>query len=183
MSSIRTLCFFCGGATDVDERYKQTAREAGALCGAQGWNVVYGGAHIGLMGLVADSALAAGVKVTGVIPHHLKKREIAHTNLTKLEVTETMHERQQRMADLADAFVILPGGLGTLAEFFEVLTWKQLRLHEKPIVVVNTGEYWNFLIQTVDRVFDENFLHRTDKPLFTVIDAVRELPGALSGQN
>lgn len=182
MNTIKNLCVYCGGSYDVKDVYKKDATQTGLLCARQGWRVIYGGGRVGLMGLVADAALQAGGKVTGVIPQNLKDREIAHNNLTELHITQTMHERQHLMAELSDAFVVLPGGLGTLAEFFEIVTWRQLGLHKKPIVIVNTNEYWDFLIQTLDRVVQENFLHSRDSELFTVIANIDELPKILGGK-
>lgn len=179
ISSIQNICVFCGGSDGVDEKYNQAARDTGRICAENGWRVVYGGGRAGLMGLTADSALAAGGEVTGIIPRHLQQREIAHAGLTALEITGTMHERQLRMAELSEAFVILPGGLGTLAEFFEVVTWKQLGLHDKPIVLINSYEYWNSLIQTIDTIKAQKFLYQKNDSLFVTIDKPADLPTAL----
>jgi len=175
MSDLQTICVYCGAASDVDERYKTLARAMGDLAVSRGWRVVYGGGHAGLMGILADTVLAGGAEVIGVIPRHLQEREIAHQGITTLHITQTMHERQMLMSDLSDVFVILPGGLGTLAEFFEVLTWKQLGLHDKPIILVNSGGYWDFLISMLDKIADENFLHDEPGNLFMVVSNVDEL--------
>lgn len=174
---IKKLCVFCGSSSGVDEIYKSAARNLGALCAAQNWTLVFGGGHVGLMGIMADAALAGGGEVEGVIPKFLQDKEVAHDGLSKLHVTETMHERQNMMAQLADAFVILPGGLGTLAEFFEVLTWKQLGLHDKPIIVVNAGGYWDSLQQMTDHMRRQGFIRADDKALFDIIENIAALEG------
>ena len=170
---------FCGSSSGTDEQYKEAAKKLGTLCTEQKWGLVYGGAHIGLMGIVADSALETGGEVTGIIPTFLKDKEAAHANLTNLHVTHNMHERQNRMAELSDAFVILPGGTGTLAEFFEVLTWKQLKLHPKPIVIVNTVGYWNKLIALINHLEEKGFTKLQNKNLFHIVENVEEIPNAL----
>ena len=137
MNIVGNLCVFCGSSTAVARGYLDLAAQAGALIARCGMGLVYGGSRIGLMGAMADAALAEGGRVVGVIPRFLKTKEVAHTGLSELHMTETMHERQVGMAERADAFLVLPGGYGTLAEFFEVLTWKQLGLHDKPIAVLN----------------------------------------------
>lgn len=141
MTFIKNICVFCGSSTIVDGKYLRAARDVGVMLAQNGYGVVYGGGNIGLMGAAADAALEAGGKVIGVIPKFLRDKEVAHKGLTELHLTETMHERQVGMAERSDAFVVLPGGLGTLAEFFEVLTWKQLGLHDKPIMLVNDFGY------------------------------------------
>ena len=169
MTSIQSICVFCGSAAGADPSFLRAAQETGAWIVRQGLTLVYGGARIGLMGALADSALAAGGKVIGVIPRGLQEREIAHTGLTRLHLTETMHERQRMMTDLADAFLVLPGGYGTLAEFFEVLTWKQIGLHAKPIGVLNTGGYWDFLTAHLEKAGRAGFTRETDAGLYSVI--------------
>ena len=139
----------------------EAARELGVLIAGRGMNLVYGGAQIGLMGAVADAALEAGGTVTGVIPEHLKTRELVHEGLSALHVTGTMQERQKMMSDLSDAFVILPGGLGTLAELFESITWKQLGLHNKPVFILNIDGYWDLLCGAIERICDEEFMHNS----------------------
>ena len=180
MSNIRAVCVYCGSSSNVDEAYKQAATQTGALLAAEGWTIVYGGASVGLMGLVADSALEAGTEVTGVMPRHiLDVREVQHKALTQLHVVESMHARKQMMVDLSDAFVILPGGLGTLDEFFELLTWKQIGLHDKPVVIVNLNGYWTKLLETVRHIADTGFMRPDDQEMFIVIDDVRDIPDAL----
>ncbi len=157
------------------------AREAGAFIARRGWGIVYGGSRNGLMGALADAALAEGGKVTGVIPHFLKNLEVAHAGLTELRMTHTMHERQVDMAALADAFLVLPGGLGTLAEFFEIVTWKQLGLHGKPIAVLNSFGYWDLLLAFLGHTENERFRHSRDKDLFQILEDIQGLGGFLPG--
>lgn len=171
--SNKTLCLYCAAASDVDPVYQQAARDFGEFCSDHNFNMVYGGGHIGLMGIAADTALENNVHVTGVIPKFLEDREIAHDRLSSLIVTETLQERQAKMAELADGFVILPGGFGTLAELFEVLTWKQLGLHDKPIVVVNVGGYWDHLDALIQSMQSQGFLHNFNANLISVISNIK----------
>src|SRR5690242_13485789 len=142
MGDIRRLCVYCGSSGMVDERYRAAASELGTRLAAAGIELVYGGGRVGLMGLLADAALAAGGRVTGVIPRHLHDREVAHAGLSELIVVGSMHERKRRMFDIADGFAALPGGLGTLDETIEIVTWRQLALHDKPVVIVDVAGYW-----------------------------------------
>lgn len=152
-----TLCVYCGSRHGGDPAYADAARALGRAIGERGWQLVYGGGNVGLMGVVADATLAAGGRVTGVIPDSLMRREVGHTGLQELHVVQTMHERKQLMAERADAFVALPGGIGTLEEFFEVWTWRQLGYHRRPIALFNTAGFYEpllaFLRQTVDQGF------------------------------
>lgn len=152
----------------------------GTLLGQNGYGLVYGGGRVGLMGLVADATLAAGGKVVGIIPEHIKSREVDHTELTELYVVESMHMRKQMMVDRSDAFVVLPGGLGTLDEFFEIMTWRQLGLHDKPIIVVNIGEYWTALLHLIDVMVNEGFVRAADRDCVVVVDSVDDVIPALS---
>lgn len=175
MSSIKSLGVYCASSGAVDDRYKETARITGQYCAQNGIEIVYGGGHVGLMGLAADMALKHGGAVTGVIPEFLKDLEVGHTSLTRMITTKTMQERQAKMAELSDAFLILPGGLGTLAEFFEVLTWKQLHLHEKPIYVWNVDQYWDGLLGTIDQMHDKGFIRQNPNDLYRVIGSITEI--------
>jgi uncharacterized protein (TIGR00730 family) len=152
-----------------------------AIAGA-GLGLVYGGASVGLMGAVADAALAGGAEVIGVLPEILTGSEIAHTGLTKLEVVGTMHERKARMVKLSDAFLILPGGYGTLDEMMEIVTWKQLRLHAKPCIVINTAGYWDGLLEFLDRAVEAGFLKQENRKLLQVAAcAARAVDMVISG--
>ena len=137
-----SLCVYCGSRFGTDPTYRETATGLGDLIARNGITLVYGGGGVGLMGLTANAALKGGGKVVGIIPSFLLKREAGHPNLTETVVVETMHERKLQMFDRSDAFVILPGGIGTLEEFFEVLSWRTLGLHAKPIVIIDQGGYW-----------------------------------------
>jgi len=179
MTEIRNVCVYCGSSSRVDQAYKDAAVALGKLVVDQGWGVVYGGGRVGLMGLVADSALEQGGNVVGIIPEHIQSREIEHNDLTELHIVQTMHERKQMMVDRSEAFVILPGGVGTLDEFFELVTWKQLGLHDKPIVVVNLNGYWTQLIEAIHNIAAEGFMRDEDLGLFEVVETVEEVPETL----
>ena len=152
------ICVFCGSSCGARPAYEAAAKQLGELLATRGIGVVFGGGCIGLMGAVADAALAHGGEVIGVIPGGLEQREIGHRGVTKLHVVETMHERKHRMAELADAFVALPGGIGTLEEVTEMLTWLQLGLHLKPVALLNACGYYNLFLQFLAHMRDEQFL-------------------------
>lgn len=138
--------------------YREHARELGNAIAEAGFRLVYGGGHVGLMGVVADAVLAAGGEAIGVIPRYLANREVAHNGLTKLHIVETMHERKNMMAELADAFIALPGGYGTLDELCEILGWSQLGLHRKPVLILDVDDYWQPLFAVFDQAVDAGFL-------------------------
>ena len=156
-----SLCVFCGARFGNDPATRDTAVQLGALLAREGITLVYGGGGVGLMGLVANAALAGGATVIGVIPQFLLKREAGHPDLTETVVVETMHERKLQMFERSDAFVVLPGGLGTLEEFFEVLSWRTLGLHSKPIVIIDQGGYWQPLAALLRGVVEGGFAERT----------------------
>ncbi len=161
---IRRICVFCGSNKGTSDDYADAARNLGQLFAREGIALVYGGGSVGLMGELADSVLASGGEVIGVIPHALWAREVGHRGLTDLRIVDTMHERKAMMADLADAFIALPGGLGTLEEIFEVWTWAQLGLHQKPLGFLDVNGYFSPLMQFLDRAVRERFVkdeHRT----------------------
>ena len=141
-----SVCVYCGSREGEDLRFGEAARSLGRLIGESGWRLVYGGGRAGLMGIVADAALAAGAPVLGVIPQSLMAREVGHPGLTELRVVETMHQRKQVMAEAADAFLALPGGIGTFEELFEVWTWRQLGYHDKPVGLLNVAGYYDALL-------------------------------------
>jgi hypothetical protein len=169
---IKSVCVFCASSDRVDQKYKDTAFAFGGFLAAQDLRLVYGGAQSGLMGAVADGALAGGGEVVGVMPEVLSGRERTHKGLGGLIVTKDMHERQQKMSVLADVFVVLPGGTGTLAEFFEVLTWKQIGLHQKPIVVCNAFGFWSPLFSMMNTCLKQGFLHENPETLYHVFDNI-----------
>ena len=179
MTEIKNVCVYCGSSSNVDEVYKSAAKNLGELIASEGWGVVYGGGRVGLMGIVADAALAKGANVIGIIPEHIQAREVEHTDLTELHVVDTMHVRKQMMVDKSQAFVILAGGLGTLDELFELLTWKQLGLHDKPIVVVNIDGYWTKMLESLDHISSKGFMRETDLDLFVSVDSIEEVPMAI----
>ena len=150
MVAVRAVGVFCGSSVPADPRYRDAARALGALIARRKATLVYGGGSTGLMGELADAALARGGRVIGVIPAGLFAREVGHTGLTELREVTSMHERKKLMYDLSDAFVALPGGLGTLEELAEVVTWSQLGLHSKPVVLLNAGGFWDHLLAQLD---------------------------------
>jgi uncharacterized protein (TIGR00730 family) len=155
---LKRLAIFCGSSSGASEAYKEGAVELGKELVKRGIALVYGGASVGIMGAVADTVLKEGGQVIGVIPQFLKEREISHNHLTELHTVHTMHERKAKMADLADGFIALPGGPGTLEEFFEIFTWAQIGLHQKPCGLLNIHEYYKPLIQLFDHMVDQQFL-------------------------
>lgn len=157
MQNIRRLCVYCGSSGAVDEQYREAASELGARLATAGIRLVYGGGRVGLMGLLADAALAGGGEVTGIIPARLRDVELAHRGVTELLVVDSMHERKRLMAEKADAFAILPGGIGTLDELFEIVSWRQLDLHRKPIFLVDIGGYWAPLLTLFAHVVTKGF--------------------------
>jgi uncharacterized protein (TIGR00730 family) len=165
-----SVCVFCGSSHGAHPDYEAAARDLGAALAEAGERVVYGGASVGLMGALADAALEAGGEVVGVIPQSLVDREIAYRGLSDLHVVQTLHERKARMAELADAFVALPGGAGTLEELFEVYTWGQLGLHSKPLALVNVRGYWGGLLAFLDHAVAEGFLPVQRRAALTVAD-------------
>jgi hypothetical protein len=177
--SVSRVAVYCGSANGTDPMYLQEAAALGEAIAAARLGLVYGGASVGLMGAVADAALAGGAEVIGILPEVLASSEIAHAGLTRLEVVATMHERKARMAKLADAFLVLPGGYGTLDELMEIVTWKQLRLHTKPCVLINTAGYWSGLLQFLDRAVEAGFLRSENRGLLevaaTAAEAVRRV--------
>lgn len=153
-----SLCVYCGSKPGTDPTFTQAAIQVGTWIGQHAGQLVYGGGRNGLMGIVADATLAAGGRVIGVIPRALVEKEWAHTGCTELHIVETMHERKQMMAEKADAFVALPGGIGTFEEFFEVWTWRQLGYHNKPIGLLNTGDYYKPMLNFLDSVVQKEFM-------------------------
>src|SRR5713226_10469714 len=162
---LRSLAVFCGSSLGVASIYREAAREVGRLLGQRAIRLVYGGGHVGLMGVVADACLGEGGHVIGVIPQALADREVAHTGLTELRIVGSMHERKALMADLSDAFMSLPGGYGTWEEFFEVLTWSQLGIQRKACGVLNVNGYYDPLLEMADRALSEGFLRAVHRDL------------------
>jgi uncharacterized protein (TIGR00730 family) len=165
---VQRVCVFCGSSPGARPEYTDATEDFGQLLVEQGVTLVFGGATVGLMGRLADTVLSEGGEAIGVIPQSLVEREIAHLGLTDLHVVDTMHERKQRMADLADAFVALPGGLGTLDELFEIYTWAQLGMHRKPIGIVNVGGYFDGLLSFLEHAVDERFVREDHRAMLIV---------------
>jgi hypothetical protein len=153
-----SLCVYCGSRDGLDPAHLAAAREVGRQIGQRGWRLVYGGGSTGLMGAVADAALSANAKVIGVIPHRLIQRELGHGGVTELQVVDSMHERKHKMAMQSDAFIALPGGIGTMEEIFEVWTWRQLGYHRKALGLLNVAGYYDELLRFIDRSRDAGFL-------------------------
>jgi uncharacterized protein (TIGR00730 family) len=166
------VCVFCGSSRGVQPAYAATAADLGTTLAAKGIDLVYGGGHVGLMGVVADAALAAGGAVTGVMPQALVAKEIAHPGLTELRVTASMHERKAVMAELADAFIALPGGLGTFDELCEILTWGQLGLHAKPVVLLDVEGFWTPFGALLDGAVAAGFLRPVHREMAHVATSV-----------
>ena len=175
MASVKRLCVFCGAASEVDATYRNAATQLGGMLAENGIELVFGGGRVGLMGLTADATLRGGGKAIGIIPRHLHDVEIGHSGLSELHVVDTMHERKARMFARADAFAILPGGLGTLDETFEIITWKQLGLHDKPIVIVDVAGYWAPLLHMMDRIIASGFAPERARSLYHTVATVEDL--------
>lgn len=179
MTKTETICVYCGSSNQVDEAYKDAARKIGTWIGESGKSLVYGGGNVGLMGITAEAALNAGAKVTGIITEHIRKREVEHKGLDELHIVETMHERKRMMVDRSDALIILPGGLGTMDEMFEFLTWRQLNLHDEPLIVVNVNGYWDPLKALLENIAKEGFMREYDLKLCTFVDKPEDVAEAL----
>ena len=179
MPNVRRLCVYCGSSGAVDARYREAATELGARLAAAGIGLVYGGGRVGLMGLLADAALVGGGEVIGIIPSRLRDAELAHPSATEMVVVASMHERKHLMAEKADAFAVLPGGIGTLDEMFEILSWKQLGLHDKPILLADIGGYWAPLRALLDEIVTTGFARPEVRKLVRVVPTVAALMAVL----
>ncbi len=172
---MKRITVFCGSSFGTDEIYKEQAYILGETLAKNNIEVVYGGANVGLMGAVADGALSVKGKVIGVLPDFLKGKEIAHRNLTELIITETMHERKVKMNELSDGVIAMPGGYGTLEEFFEMLTWGQLGLHKKPIAILNINGFYNELKLLIQTMVDKGFLKSINQEMLLISNNIDEL--------
>ncbi|MBS7662001.1 TIGR00730 family Rossman fold protein [Pseudomonas lalucatii] len=177
--TLRSICVFCGASPGAHPIYRQAAESLGRHLAEQGLQLVYGGGAVGLMGVVADAALAAGGEVIGIIPQSLERAEIGHQGLTRLEVVDGMHARKARMAELADAFIALPGGLGTLEELFEVWTWGQLGYHGKPLGLLDVGGFYAKLGDFLDHLVAERFVRSQHRAMLQLDDSPAGLLQAL----
>jgi len=184
VATITSLCLFCGSRPGNDPAYAEAARAFGRMLGEKRIRLVYGGGQVGLMGITADAALEAGGEVIGIIPRQLHQREVQHPRLTRLEVVPDMHSRKRMMFELSDAFVVLPGGIGTLDELCEVMSWQTLELHHKPVVLYDVAGYWKPFVALMDRVVQAGFawndlardfaLARSPEDVLTILAAAPE---------
>ncbi len=174
-STIKSICVYCGSSNRVDDAYKKAAEDFGIIMAESGMRLIYGGGKVGLMGLIADTVLKHGGEAIGIIPEHISKREVQHKELTELYVVDSMHIRKQMMVDMSDAFVVLPGGVGTLDETCEIITWRQLGVHDKPICMVNVKGYWTPFLDTLAHTRNCGFMRPEDANLYTVVDTVEAI--------
>lgn len=178
---MKSVCVFCGSSSGNDPLYAAAARELGTILAEQNLGLVYGGGRVGLMGIIADAVLAAGGRAVGVIPQALADKEVAHHQLTELHIVDSMHERKALMADLSDGFIAMPGGYGTLEEFCEVVTWTQLRIHDKRCGLYNVGGYYDGLLELFDRFVREGFVRPAQRSIVLAeSDALRLVRAVLS---
>jgi len=172
---LRALCVFCGSSAGTDPAFRRDATVLGKALAAHKADLVFGGGHVGLMGATADAALADGGRIVGVIPQFLVDKELAHSRANEMVIVPDMHTRKRAMFERSDAFCILAGGVGTLEEMFEIVTWRQLHLHNKPIIVLNTNGYWTGLLTQMDLIRDEGFAHHGHDALVTVLDRAEDV--------
>jgi uncharacterized protein (TIGR00730 family) len=177
---MKRVCVFCGSSVGTNPAYAKAAATVGALLASRGIGLVYGGGNVGLMGVIADAALAAGGDVIGVIPRALAEREVAHTGLADLRVVDSMHTRKAMMADLSDAFIAMPGGVGTFEEFFEAITWTQLGLHRKACGLLNVDGFYTPLVAFIDQAVTEGFIRPVHRTAIVVDDDPARLLDTLS---
>ncbi len=172
---LKRITVFCGSSAGKDQQYQEQAYILGKILASRHIGLVYGGAKIGLMGAVASGVLENGGDAIGVLPHHLKSREVAHDNLTQLILVDTMHQRKAIMDELSDGVIALPGGFGTLEELFEMLTWAQLGLHKKPIALLNINGFYNELLALLQKMVDQGFLKASNQEMLMVSDDMEDL--------
>ena len=180
MTEITTVCVYCGSSNAAPEVHRRAAARFGTLLGEAGLRLVYGGGRVGLMGIVADAVLAAGGYAVGIIPDHIQAKEVEHRGLNELIVVDSMHTRKRAMFDRSDAFVVLPGGLGTLDELVEIVTWRQLGLHDKPLVLVDIDGFWQPLLTLIDHMVDQRFVRPEDRRIWRVVPTVDDVLPALA---
>lgn len=172
---MKRITIFCGSSFGTDANYETEAFKLGQAMASNGYELVYGGANVGLMGAVADGILGKGGKAYGILPRFLMEKEIAHKGLTELHIVESMHERKTKMNEMCDGVIVLPGGFGTLEEFFEMLTWAQLGLHKKPIGILNIGGFYNLLLEFVANMAEKGFLKPINQQMILVSDKIEDL--------
>lgn len=174
------VCVYCASSSQVRPVFFEAAGQLGEIMAREGMQLIYGGGHRGLMGKIADTVLENGGKAIGIIPRFMCEVEWNHTGLTELILVETMHERKEKLAEMADAVVALPGGCGTLDELFEIITWKRLGIFTKPIIICNTDHYFDPLVEMLERSIEENFMREEHRDMWTVVSDPAEIPGAIA---
>lgn len=179
---IKKVCVYCSSSSKIDKQYIEAGKDLGRILAKHNLELVYGGGSVGLMGVLADTVLENGGKVIGVIPEFMCEVEWQHKGITELILTKTMHDRKEKMAQMADAIVALPGGCGTLEELLEIITWKQLGIHSLPIVIVNTNNYYKHLIAQLQQSADEMFMRPEHLKMWQVINSPEELIEAINSQ-
>jgi hypothetical protein len=175
MALTKSLCVYCGSSFGNSPLFAEAATDLGQEMAQRGIKLIYGGGRVGLMGKVADAVMANGGEVIGIIPKHLEDAEVGHRGLSELKVVDSMHTRKRLMFDLSDAFVVLPGGPGTLDEAFEVITWRQLKLHDKPVIIVNIDGYWDKFVELFDHVINSGFARPATRQHFSVVNSIGRL--------
>ncbi|WP_085900760.1 TIGR00730 family Rossman fold protein [Kiloniella majae] len=175
MTKIKSICVYCGSSNAVSEEHLASANQLGKLAAENNIEVIYGGGRVGSMGRVADGALAHSGKVTGIIPEYLDKFEVGHKEVNELIVVGSMHTRKMAMFERSDAFCILPGGLGTLDEFFEIATWKQLGMHDKPIIIINLENFWTPLLELINHQISAGYLRQNPADIYSVVNNIDEV--------
>ncbi len=175
MATVKSICVYCGSSAKGPASHAAAAVELGRRMAENNIQLVYGGGRVGLMGILADAVLAAGGEVIGIIPKFLDELEVGYFEATRLEIVDSMHERKSRMAELSDAFAVLPGGLGTMDETFEILTWRQLGLHDKPILILDQDGYWTPAKKLIDHIIDSNYAAPKARKLVNFVDTIDDL--------
>jgi uncharacterized protein (TIGR00730 family) len=178
-SPLRAICVYCGSSNDGPPSHREAAFKFGAQLASEGIDLVYGGGRVGLMGAVADGAITGGGRVVGIIPEHLMRAEVGHGQVSELHVVPSMHVRKEMMFARSDGFAVLPGGPGTLDEMFEILTWRQLSLHDKPLVVCNLDGYWSKLLGAIDGIIESRYAKPSFRDFYRVVDTIDDLLPAL----
>lgn len=182
MTKIKSACVYCGTGHNVSQIYKDIAAQLGAAMAQSKVRLVYGGGRVGLMGIVSQACFSAGGEVVGIIPEHIQDKEVMNDDVTELFIVDSMHTRKKMMVDKSDGFIVLPGGFGTLDETFEILTWKYLGLHDKPIVLVNVDGFYDPLLKMVDHMVDSGFTPFWHRSLYQVVETPEDAIVALSAQ-
>ena len=175
MNKIQSVCIFCSSSNNVDKKYRNTAKSLAHILSENNITIIYGGGNTGMMGDIANTCLENKSEIIGIIPKFLKERENLHPRLSKTYIEDDMHTRKMKMYKLSDMFVCLPGGLGTLDEFIEIIAWKQLGLHNKNIILINTDNYWDKLLSIFKDMYNKRFIYQNNDNLFNVIDKVEKI--------